>query len=217
MPQTHLDTRSGGPRPAWSQWLLGAFWLVCCPVAPWLGHQLPPYRNPETFWLPLAVQSAAVLSVLWVGMPWWRGSRRPRAADLAFLLGTAIGTGFAFLLVQAVASAYGIRDSALPRLQTGIAMAVDLPYLLAKAAIFLTALALVGLAIGLQRARYAPPPAVIPSSWVPADDAPASGVTDGAAAIDAGPVDGPGSAGSSGQRWPVWPEPAHRPTEEDLR
>ncbi len=135
--------------------VLGIGLFLACPVVTFVWSVAHPERGPEAFAATVVVQVVATAYLLWLAGAWARPERRPRAADLALgwlpLLLGAVNTWFTLEL----ATSYGIRDSAVPRVQQGIAFPADLAYLGALAAIAVTCLAalVVLLRLALARAR----------------------------------------------------------------
>lgn len=119
-------------RPERLLWL-AAFSAVVCPAIPLLGGVLAPGRDPMPFVGTLIVLLAPLGLMVWSAIGWARTPRAPGAAahalDYVQVALCAVAAAGALVLVALLASAFGIRGSAWPRVQQGIPLPADLPYL----------------------------------------------------------------------------------------
>jgi hypothetical protein len=138
--------------------VLGLGLLLACPVVTFVWAVAHPARGPEAFVATIVAQLVACAYLGWLASAWARPTRRPGAVDLALawlpLLLGAVSTWFTLLL----ATSYGIRGSAVPRVQQGIPFPADVGYLGALAAIALTFLVALVVLVRLvvARARLTP-------------------------------------------------------------
>jgi hypothetical protein len=110
-------------------------------------------RGPEAFVATIVAQVAATGYLLWLARAWTRPARRPGAVDLALAWVPLLLWGVGTWLLLTLAREYGIRGSAVPRVQQGIAFPADVAYLGALAAVTATALVALVLLGLLVRAR----------------------------------------------------------------
>jgi len=136
--------------------VVGALLAVLGAVAP-LTAVYWPSRTAEPFVLTVAAQVLVAVALAWAGLRWWRATREATGADLAVAVLPVVLGAAAYALVSLVADAYGIRGSALPRLEHGVRhgvpLVVDVSYLAALAATGMVTLLAAGVLAVVVRSR----------------------------------------------------------------
>lgn len=130
--------------------------VLACLTTPILAGLLVPSRSPVPFVATLIVHLLMLVHVALLGRRWFRPKRRAQPADCGSAVVPLIAGVATLLLVLFVADEYGIRGSALPRLQQGFPMPADLGYLGAVAVILLTIAGTLGLMVLLARTHLPP-------------------------------------------------------------
>lgn len=132
--------------------VVGLFLAVAGPATTLLVLAAVPRRAPEPFLVMVLAQVVLAGYLGWLVRAWATPTRRPGPADAALVVVPLLLDGFSTWLVLGLAESYGIRGSAVPRVQQGIAFPADLAYLASLAALALSALAALVLLVALLRA-----------------------------------------------------------------
>lgn len=137
--------------------VLGLALFVVCPAVTVVYGVANTSRTPVPFVATIVAQLAATAYLVWLARAWARPTRRPGAADLALAVVPLLLAGVGLWLLQELAYAYGIRGSALARVQQDIAFPADVAYLGAIGVVLVSALAALALLALLLRARWRDP------------------------------------------------------------
>lgn len=133
--------------------VLGLSLFLVCPVATVVWGVASTWRTPEPFLATLVAQMLAVGYLVWLSRAWARPARRPGGADLALAVVPLVLSALGLWLLQELATSYGIRTSAVPRVRQGIAFDTDIAYLASLGAVAASVLAALVLLALLLRAR----------------------------------------------------------------
>lgn len=106
--------------------------VALCVVAafvPVTSLAVVPHDSPIPFVVAVILQAFALTWLVRIAWSWRRPPQSPRATDFV-LVAVALVTGaIALVLVREIVQSFGIRGSALPRVRSGGADAVDYAYL----------------------------------------------------------------------------------------
>lgn len=117
---------------------------VACVLGPSILAVVVARQDPAGFWPTAVLFGVILLFVLRSAARWIRPSRRARASDFVIPVGIPVIMASALYMLREIAAREnGILDSAWPRVEQGIAMPIDYPYLIS------TWLLLALIAIGL--------------------------------------------------------------------
>ena len=120
------ELRSGVGRRVAAMVVLG----VVCVLGPSILAVIVARQDPAGFWPGVVLFGVILLFGLRSAVRWIRPARRARGGDVVVPAGLVVVMAASLIALRDI-GAYenGIRDSAWPRLEQGVAMPVDYPYL----------------------------------------------------------------------------------------